>query len=179
MRPFAHALRSLTRCPSGSVAVEFALALPLLVVLLTGLLAVSQMIAVNGKVETAASSMADLITRLKTVAVADRSDVVMAGQQILYPSPADAGSFGGRITCVSFTQTSKGYQPSVVWQHSFGTTPGTAPNLTPLAALAQPGVSVILVNLTYLYRPIITGGILDNVTFEKSAVARMRLTSSC
>lgn len=179
IRPGQVRWRNPLRCSAGAVAVEFALAVPILVLLLTGVLAVSQTITVGGKVSMAASTMADLVTQLRTVTAADRSDVVLAGQQILHPDPADAGTFGGHIICVAFTPAGASYQPSIVWQHSFGSAPGPTPDLKPLVALAQPGVSVVFVSLSYLYRPIVVNAIFDHVSFERTAVARMRLTPSC
>jgi hypothetical protein len=158
--------------------VEVALVAPVLVLLIVGMLAVAQEITVSNKVSASASTMADLIAQARSVTNTDLGNIVLAGSQILYPDPADGAVFAGRIICVNFKAAGAGYQASVGWEYDFGTAPGTAPDLSGLTRLAQPGVSVIFVSLIYTYRPAIPNPIFDHIDIARTAVARPRLNTT-
>lgn len=162
----------------GTATVEFALVVPVLVTLLIGMLAVVQAMGVAGKVGAAASSMADILTQAKTLSDSDLKNIVVAGQQVLYPEPTDAAILGGRITLVNFTPSGNSFKGAVGWDYAFGSAPGNAPDLAGLASLAQTGVSVVVVSLTYKFRPLLVNPIFDHIDFTRTSVARPRLSNT-
>lgn len=170
--------RRLATAGDGAVAVEFALLAPLMVLLLLGVIGMAQSLTVANKVQQATSSIADLVTQSKQVDTAALDAIVTAGRQIVYPFDADAGTFGGRVICVRFDGTAPAVVPRSLWEYSFGTTPGAAPDLNALTGLAQPGIDVIVVSVEYRHRLTVSNPIFDSLTIREMAVSRPRVTTT-
>src|SRR5262245_62827273 len=68
-------------------AVEFALILPVILLTYVGVVEISNLLTVMRRVETVASTAADLTTQVKQVSDSDLSDIVAASTSILTPYP--------------------------------------------------------------------------------------------
>jgi Flp pilus assembly protein TadG len=164
--------RLLLRCRRGVAALEFAILLPMLLVLLFGVAEISNMYAADRRVILAAQSCADLVAQEKAVDSTKLDDIASAVQHVMNPLPALSLSF--RVTSVTFDATTGA--PSVGWDHTVGAfNPTDHPTpVTSAAGLGLPGESVIVVDLSYRYTPLFTNILPDSFAINELAVARPR-----
>lgn len=73
--------------PAGTAAVEFALILPLMVVLYFGCVEISQAVSVNRKVTAVSSATGDLVAQATDVDDAELADILDAAAAIIAPYP--------------------------------------------------------------------------------------------
>jgi Flp pilus assembly protein TadG len=95
--PFAtsrsEARRGLLRDDRGLAAVEFALILPLLMLLLLGVYETSRLIMVNQKLQNSSFILADLVARDKTITEDDVTNIFLAIRTLIEPFDfAEAGT---------------------------------------------------------------------------------------
>lgn len=166
---FLACLKQLRQDHQGVAAVEFAMILPLLVMLLLGTFELGQALTVDRRVTQAASSAADLVAQGSTIDDATLSTISDLADSIL--SPYDANLLGLEI--VSVEADAEG-NTTVGWSYSKGGgaphAAGSAYSMTgDLANLISPTNSVIVAKTTYAYTPIVgkylTGGIQLGETF--------------
>lgn len=83
-------LRGARRCDAGSAAVEFALVLPIMLMLYIGFVEVSALISVDRKLQSAAGALGDLVARSDTtISAATLTDYFQAAGGIMTPNPVD------------------------------------------------------------------------------------------
>jgi Flp pilus assembly protein TadG len=107
MRPFARK-RRFVRANDGAAAIEFALILPVMIVLFFGVVESSLALLCRADVSIMASTAADLISQESSTSTADLTNVYTAAGTILYPYYA-GGSTGKptiRLTSVAYDSTS-------------------------------------------------------------------------
>ena len=158
--PFATALllRRLSGCQRGAMLVEFAVALPALLVLYTGAYTLSDMIACQRKVTAATHQLTDLVARANTLAPDDVAGILAASAQVLAPYA------GARATItVSEVQLAPGGKASVVWSQSLNGTAldaGSAVAVPAGLAKATPNACGVLIlgQVRYAYVPAISLG---------------------
>ena len=78
-------MRGLLHDRSGTSAVEFAIALPVLILLFTGGFQLSDAVAAYRKVTTTARAMADLTSQYSTVNDTTLDRILNASQQVMAP----------------------------------------------------------------------------------------------
>lgn len=135
----------------GVAAVEFALLLPVMVIVYTGMVDVVQLVMVNRKVTQLTSALSDLTARVQSVSTADVENIINAAQTILMPY------YGGKTTMViaSVVIDSAGVA-KVCWSE-----PGnsTAPARGTTVAIPEiyrtPNTSVIMARASYEYKPLV------------------------
>ena len=164
MRHLAGKLRHLRRFPraeSGLAAVEFALILPVLIVMFFGVVELSLAVLCRNDIYNVASTAADLIAQESVVAPTDISNVYAAANTILYPYYPNFSTSKPtiRITSVIYDTVAKSTTAGkVAWtciQPGSGTlSPANrAPSST--VTFAQPllssGSSVIMTEVAYSY----------------------------
>ncbi len=113
--PFGWTLRH-CRCDRGNSAVEFALALPLLLMMLLASAELGRFVLLNQKIDRVAVTMSDLVARAETISESDLTDIFYAAGQVA--SPFDLGT-RGRVV-VSSVINEDGSGPTVAWQRSGG-----------------------------------------------------------
>jgi Flp pilus assembly protein TadG len=92
-------LHDIWRKRGGTAAVEFAFALPALLVMFMGVFEVSQALIVYMKVIDVADTVSDLIAQQKQVATTDIANYYIAGQLVMSPSvPAGLGLYVASVT---------------------------------------------------------------------------------
>jgi Flp pilus assembly protein TadG len=155
-------LRNLWRQRGGTAAVEFAFAVPVLLVMFLGVFEMSQGLIVYMKVIDVADTVSDLVAQQSQIASADFNNYYTAGQLVMTPS-APAG-LGLAVASVIFNAPSPAPagcvtgQPCVAWQVTRG---GAAPMTNAVAAATASGGlgstaagsedSVIVAQATYTY----------------------------
>ena len=170
--------RGLAAACQGAVAVEFALLAPVMVVLLLGVIGLAQTMTAANKVQQATATIADLVTQSREVDTAALEAIVTAGRQILYPFPAGAALFGGRVICVRFDGTPPAVTARALWTYSFGDQPGTSPDLSRFTGLAQPEIDVIVVSVEYRHELAVPSPVFNSLTIRELAVSRPRVTKT-
>lgn len=181
---------------SGVSAIEFALILPFLVMLLLGAIEITRLIVIHHKLDKISHSMADLVARGETVDKATLDSLTDAAVQIFRPFTFDAAT-------IVFTSVINGSDPEnckdvpncVAWQYSKASTgtpsassvaapggPGSSANLNDY--FLAPGEDVIVSEVFYSYQPLfeisslyLPAGIGTESTLYKFSMYRPRLNA--
>jgi len=174
-------LRNLWRQPGGTVQIEFAFALPALLVMFMGVFEVSQALIVYMKVIDVADTVSDLVAQQKQVASRDIDNCYIPGQLVMTPS---AGSgLGLYVASVTFDPNTG--NPSVAWE----VTRGGATAMTNVAASAAatglggacqsasatPCDSVIVAQASYTYNSALSYLIQNAISMSAAVFSRPRV----
>ena len=153
----------------GSAMVDFALVLPILLMLFVGVVEVTNVLRLDRKVVAAAQTTADLITQRREVSDAQLNDFLRAAELILEPFPVSDFAVG--ISGIRYHPSSG--DPEVTWTKSRNG--GSVPNaLTVAQGLGERGEGVVVVRVTYNYTPVFFDFVLSATEIEETAVMRPR-----
>lgn len=166
---------------SGASAVEFALLMPLLIMIYFGLAETTQMLLADRRISQVAFSVGDLVSRTDQVDDAQMTDIFKVAEVVMQPFPVSA-VMGIRVTSIEVAPDGKA---SVVWSDARGTLGAYVPGapMTISGSLVDPGETVVLSEVTYLYsgisRTIIADGMQLSSKFylkprKSDAVLRVR-----
>lgn len=158
-------LRRLVRDRSGVAASEFALILPVLILLLFGVVEIGNLVLLDRKVTAAAQTAADLVAQSKVVTSTDISNVWSAIDSIIEPYNIS----GARYDIASVVADAGG-ATSIDWQQTHGESAFATINVP--ANLLSPGDSVIVATITYAYTPVFGDVLLG--PFDITEVAYLR-----
>lgn len=93
MKRIAHSARDLAqrfrRDRRGIAAIEFALVVPLMLVMYLGTIEISAAVSINRKVSRIASTVADLVTQQTEVTKSDLKGIMEIGSALLFPYNSD------------------------------------------------------------------------------------------
>jgi TadE-like protein len=169
----------LCRAVGGATAVEFALASPVLILLMLGSVELGRFIILNQKLDRVAVSMADLVARAETISEDQIDDIFFAAAQVAEPFPiADAGR-----VFVSSVINPEGDGAEIAWQRSgVGTlaessqlgSEGNAATLPPDFDVRE-GETAIVAEVFFEFEPFLSELILQPQTVYKRAYHRPRL----
>lgn len=170
MRP----LGRLLRCRRGIAASEFALILPLMVLVLVGTVELGNALLLDRKVSRAAHIAADLVAQARQISTGELNDVFQAVEEILQPFPA---SMAITLTSVYFDPSNS--EVRVVWSQTHN---GDARSQGSLFTLPQndmlsAGESVIVAEISYAYSPLFADLILGDITLTDQAYLKPRRVS--
>jgi Flp pilus assembly protein TadG len=158
---------------SGVSTIEFAITLPVLLLIFLGMIEFGEVFTVDRRITIVANSAADLVARTKTISDSDLNDIADAVDEIVRPySPAPLA------IVVSSIVTDENNNASVAWSWSDGAaarTVGAAFTL-PETGLTEPNTSIIVAEVTYPFTPsvglFLTGGTeLDAVAYYRPRLA--------
>lgn len=145
---------------SGMSAVEFALMMPVILLLFMVGFAFSDAIACNRKVTTTAKSIADLTSRYSSVASSDLSTILAASTQVLAPYKASLATI--RVSEVKVTGASTS---TVQWsQASNGSALATNAAVAVPSGMAAVGSYLVMGEVSYSYTPLFTYGVAQPMT---------------
>jgi len=164
----------------GTLAVEAAMAVPVVAVLLLGGVEVTRFVMLNQKLERTSATVADLVSRSEKLYEADLSTVFIAAGFTFEPFDL-AGD--GRVI-VSSIYKGGGVPPRVVWQRAFGAGGGAsafgtqgANAVLPDGFVVRDGENVIVGEAFFDFVPLFTGdmvGLLDARRLSTHSVMRPR-----
>ena len=166
---------------SGLAAVEFALILPIMLLLFLGSFETSNLVLAYMKLEASAETAADLVaqTRVNTVLQStDFTNITNAAKQVLSPLPTS-----GALLKIAFASVTYNTGAAVIdWHTEINSatpiTTATIPNNASLANLGNQANgstdSVIIVTLTYSYSSPFTYVLSSSYTLTESAFNRPR-----
>jgi len=163
-------LHDLWRKCGGTAAVEFAFALPALLVMFMGVFEVSQALIVYMKVIDVADTVSDLVAQQKGIATSDINNYYLAGQMVMTPSPG--AGLGLAVASVTFDPNTGA--PAVAWQVVRG---GASPMPDAAAAatgLGSPGDSVIEADAIYTYTSVLKYVLPNGITMSSRVFSRPR-----
>lgn len=154
----------------GIAALEFALVLPVMVLLLMGMVEVRGAVEAYGKALSATQTVADLTSRADSQTTATMNMITSAAQRVLDPLPSGADRLGIRVVSIGIATNGT---PTQLWSYSSGGSTD-APNLESARGLANPGESVVMVSLSYTHLPLVND-IIGTITTHETAWSRPRL----
>ena len=145
-------LGALKRNRQGIAAVEFALTLPVVLLLYFGSVEFSQAVAVKRITVLSASTVANLVTQYSTISAANTMpDILNAASAVLAPYPVANATV--RVSCITIDGAGNA---TVLWSKSLnGTALATGSQLVLPAAFATPNTSVIFGEATYTLRSVV------------------------
>lgn len=164
-------LRRFARARKGLAALEFALIAPMMVFLLFGAVELIDALDVDQRVQNAASSLADVVSRDTEVSNTELSGLWTALDILMYPDTST--NMSACITSISIDAAGNSH---TVWseQHNgFGTCPSADVSLS--ASMRQPNTSLIVAETHYNYSPrlnfVFSGAFqMRHITYRRSRI---------
>jgi Flp pilus assembly protein TadG len=176
-------LRSRDACTylgvAGNVAVEFALALPVLMLLMLGSAEMARFVILHQKVDRVAVTTSDLVARAETIKESELEDIFEAAEFVA--QPFDLPNLG--VVIVSAITNEDGDGPTVAWQRSGA---GTASHTSQIGAEGgaatlsadfevREGETAIIAEVFYDFEPFLSELIVEPQTLYRRAHHRPRL----
>ena len=159
----------------GTAAVEMALISPVLILLFLGTVEVTQLIRVEAKLTHAAQTIQDIVAGQSTATVSSLGIAFNGGQIVM--TPYTAANLTAAIASVSFN--SSGTATEVTWQQVENGNPGMTSSVacSAGAGMSLTSDSVIVVQVTYTYNPIVSYLFGKQFTLSQMAFGRPRNTT--
>ena len=165
----------MARDSCGVAAVEFALLLPILLLLYFGSVELTQGIMTQQRTDHAAATVGDLVSQSSTLTAADVSDIFGVGATVMYPYPT--ASLKLRVS--SLADDAEGVV-TVVWSEGSGMAPlAKGSKVTGLAAnVVLPGETVIMAESQSTYASAFGQLMPSPVVFKQKAYSHPRASSA-
>lgn len=156
-------------------ALEFAIILPLMLVLYLGCVEVTQGIAIKRKVTLTAHTVADLTSQQTAVSAAEMANIFNAAAAIMAPYP----SANLQAVVAEVAIDGQG-QATVVWSSASqnGTALTAGQSVTVPSALAVPNTYLILGQAQYSYDPTYASALTNTVTLSDQIFVLPRQSAS-
>jgi hypothetical protein len=167
------------RCSAGNVAVEFALAVPVLLLLMLGSAELGRFVLLYEKMDQVATTVSDLISQAETISESQITDTFAAADQVA--EPFDFSSLG--VVIVSSVTNPDGTGPVIAWQRSGGGAYVAASKLgvegaTPVLPddfVVRQGETAIIAEVYYNFSPFLSSLIVRPQVLYRSADHRPRI----
>ena len=141
----------MARDKRGVSAVEFALIVPVLILMYVGAVETGNALTIYRRTSAVASTAADLTAQVKTVSTADLQDIVAASSSIL--TPYSTTPLKVVLSSVVADQNNTG---KVAWSYANkGSARATNSVYTVPTGLTEPNSSVIVAEITYSFTPLV------------------------
>lgn len=168
---FLRRLRRLGGDRRGMAAVEFALIMPIMVVLFAGVVEVTNFLMLDKKMIAATQSAADLVAQADSLSTSEMSDILTAAEMIMDPYPS--ANVALAVASVRFDSDGNAYED---WNQ--GINGGAVTGSVSLAAgMGAADESVIIARMTYAYTPVFGQLIMSPRTLEELSFTRPRTSS--
>lgn len=168
------ALRRLRRDSDGAAAVEFAIIVPMMLVLFFGTVELSNGVAVDRKVTLVAHTLSDLTSQSTSVAASDLTNIFAASSAIMTPYPNSPVQ-----SVISEVKVDANGNATVAWSVASNASPlTTGQNITLPTGLAVANTYLILGQATYTYTPVVGYVMKTALTMTDQFYTRPR-QSSC
>jgi hypothetical protein len=158
----------------GNSVIEFAFMFPILILLLFGAIEITNMIMVNRKVVATAQSLADLVAQYEEVTTDDFTQFADAVGWMLHPFPDSDSDYGIAHVAFDSAQVASIDSDDGGWVRDEGLSVDDPTGRT--AGMGLGDDAILVIELTYDYRPVVGTMILDSspITFRHFAFARPR-----
>jgi len=169
-------LRTFGRERRGIAAIEFAVLLPLFLVLYLGTFEVGQAISIKLNNGLAARTVADLASQYTDIYNADMTSILGASTTVMAPYPTQSSVF--TVTVSEVTVDAKG-NATITWSDSLnGTARPVGQSVTLPAGMNTPGASLIWGETQYVYTPGLGYVLTGSITLSSQIFMSPRLQSS-
>lgn len=165
----------------GTIAIEFALSLPIWIALLLGSMDAAYLMILSQRVDRIAYSVTDIVTQSETITKNDLDNIFLAAGQLMEPFTFGADG----IVIVSSIYKPAGSPQTISWQYSGGGTlprgskigiAGGTPTM-PGGLVLNDNENVIIAEVYYAFTPMfINAGILAADDLYRVAVYKPRLS---
>lgn len=178
MNRFRHILRRFRRNSEGAILTEIALAIPLYVIMLMGIVEVGNFLLLHLKLQHTVVAVSDLITRDEEISETVITDIFQAVPQIMAPYPTGEDSIA-IVTAISQTED---VPASIYWQRSGGGSlleasefgaEGEAIDL-PAGLSLRDDETILASEIYYSYEPLIFT-FINGYTVRKASFFRPRI----
>ena len=168
------------RAQEGVAYLEFAIALPFLLVLFMGAVEVTRYIIVAQKVEKAAVTISDVVSQSEHITTGELNVLISAVSEVMQPYAFDTD---GYAIITSVTKNVGSAYPTVNWQYKGGGSwvkpslvgsPGLVATL-PNGLTLNDKDTVIISEVYYNFKPMLANGIIHNMQLYKVAVFKPRI----
>lgn len=164
----------------GVAALEFALMLPILMVMLLGAMDVTRYMLYQQKVDRIAFTVTDLVTQSQSVTTAKMNDIALAAAQIMQPFPF--GAEGVIIVSSIYKDPTQAF-PVIRWQYSGGGTLARGSKIgnvsgtptLPNGLTLNDKDNVIITEAYYRFTPLFNSGYTPPTDVYKVAIYKPRL----
>jgi Flp pilus assembly protein TadG len=162
----------------GLAAVEFALALPLLIILTFGSVEVTIYVLITQKLERVSTTLADLVAQSSTITTAQLNQIIPSSGQVMLPYNFTTDGY----TIISSVTKTGTNNPIVNWQYKssgtvqtshIGTAGGTATMPTDFTMVDKD--NVIITEVFYNYKPVLYGLIFNATQMYRYTIYKPRL----
>lgn len=154
---------------AGAALVEFALILPVMLLIMLGMFETLQMVEAHRRVTHVAAAIGDLVAQEAKTNNADLADVFVAGSMLM--APLDATGLGQRVMSYGADKDGKVTQ---LWSKTSGTYGGTQPAGLPAGYVLKPNQGVIVADVSYAYKPTLRWVLPTSIAMQKRQVFRPR-----
>ncbi len=169
------------RRETGTVAIEFALTLPIWVLLLIGTADAAYMMILTQRIDRVAYSVTDIVTQSDVITTTDLDRILLAASQLMQPF-----TFGpDGIVIITSIYKPAGQATTISWQYSGGGTLGRSskvgyvgsyPSL-PNGMTISDNENIIVSEVYYYFRPMfINAGVLSEGDVYRAAIYKPRLS---
>jgi Flp pilus assembly protein TadG len=158
----------------GTAAVEFAMILPALLLIVFGGYQINEAVAAYRKTALTARTVADLTTQYSTMQASDVATVLGASSQIMVP-------FNTTALTIILTeyQTNGSGVSTVTWSKALNGTPQTAGATVVLpAAIGVANTSIVYAQVTYSFTPAVAYKLTGPIVMRSQIYMAPRLTAS-
>lgn len=173
-------LRRVGRDRRGTLAVEFAIALPILMMLVLTGIEVTRYVLLNQKIERTAVTMSDLVSQSEALTEAGLDNLFLATEFVM--EPFDITSNG--LIVVSAISKSGSSTATIKWQRSFGgAASGSAFGIEggsaslPTGFVVRDGESIVVTEAFFDYQPAFFDDMLAPATLYSFAIFRPRFSA--
>jgi hypothetical protein len=164
----------------GVAALEFALMLPILMVMLLGAMDVTRYMLYQQKVDRIAFTVTDLVTQSQSVTTAKMNDIALAAAQIMQPFAF--GASGVIIVSSIYKDPNQAY-PVIRWQYTGGGTLARGSKIgnvngtptLPNGLTLNDKDNVIITESYYRFTPLFNSGYTPETDIYKVAIYKPRL----
>ncbi|MEM9013995.1 MAG: TadE/TadG family type IV pilus assembly protein [Pseudomonadota bacterium] len=168
--------RKANRCESGLAATEFAMSLPIMLLIFFGLTEGSDALTADRRVSVAVNAMADLVAQAEEITQDEVDDLFTGVERMLEPNDPEAADF--RLLSISLQNG----QAKVDWSIDNGGSEPYEPNSVyenlEDETILESGISLIIVELTYSHQTTMVNRIFDDpITFDRRATRWPRTSS--
>ena len=171
-RRAAAAARRFRRDRSGLGALEFALLLPVMMLLYFGTFEVGEGVAINQKVTHVASTLGDLVAQSRELTTADMQNILDAAEAVINPYPT--GTLSLVVMQVQIDPQGRATVDWSVGRNASAPAKGSAVDLP--EGVRQANSYLIMAKAGYVYQPRIGYVLSGSFTFSDEFVLRPRLT---
>lgn len=164
---------------AGNVVVEFALAVPVLLLLMLGSAEMARFVILHQKLDRVATTISDLVSRAETISETQIADIFTAAGEVA--EPFDLAGLG--VVIVSSITNPDGDGPTIAWQRSGGGSysgtsdlgqEGDTPDL-PDGFEVREGETAIISEVFFDFTPFLSEMIVEPQVIHRRAHHRPRL----